>query len=50
VGVAHRVQKYKVVGGLIDPERIANAHLRVHALEGRGRRGAGAGTRRGPIR
>jgi hypothetical protein len=24
-----------VVGSLIDPERIANAHIRIHALEGR---------------
>lgn len=24
-----------VVGSLIDPDRIANAHIRIHALEGR---------------
>lgn len=24
-----------VVGSLVDPERIANAHIRIHALEGR---------------
>jgi hypothetical protein len=38
---AHRKAGYRlvgaglVVGSLVDPDRIANAHIRVHALEGR---------------